>query len=127
VFLCDTISLQGGDTMSNHNLDDLALNLLERKTLLQKQEYLLQEGRVQHIIEESKLSKILSKQNPDRFVNVGAIFYFRKDNDSDRKYRNICIRNAEYLYEHHPLIFEFYDEYINGTDYSEDLKYHKNK
>ena len=102
----------------NNDLDELALNLTKYKTLKEKQDYLLSMGRTQHIVSESKLSKILSEQDPERFINVGAIFYYRKDNDSERKYKNICIKNAEALYEHNPLIFEFYDEYINGYDYS---------
>ncbi len=113
--------------MENNHLDDIAKELVEHKTLLEKQACLLSHGRTFHIAPGSGVSKVLSDIYPERFSNIGSNFYFRKDSDTDKKYQSICIRDAEYLYEFYPLIFEFYDEYMNGMSYDEEQKCHKKK
>ena len=99
------------------NLYSMAEELFECKTLEKKQEYLIKKGRVQHIMNESGYSWALSEADPDRFINVGSNFYYRKPNDTIRKYNTICLNNGKYIYEHYPLIFEFYDELMNGITY----------
>ena len=113
--------------MNNKSLDTMAEELIQYKTLNEKQTYLAQNGRLSHIIPGSKISKTLSEIDPQRFLNIGANFYFHKDSDSNLKYQKICIHNAEYLYEYFPLIFEFYDEYLNSINYEEQHNSYKSK
>ena len=100
-------------------LEEMAKELTEYRTLAEKDSYLRENGRIQHIKLNSMASRVLSAEDPGRFCNVGSYFYYRKPEDSDRKYRNICKANGEYLYELYPLIFEFYDEYANGNVYED--------
>ena len=99
------------------DLDKIAEELFKCRTLLSKQDYLINNGREQHIKEKSGLSWALSTIDPERFINVGSFFYYRKDSDSEKKYKKICLINGKFLYENYPLIFEFYDEWLNGYTY----------
>jgi len=111
--------------MAKEELEIMSQELLEHKTLMEKKEYLLEQGRVQHIPEDTKLSTALSEAYPERFCNIGSYFYHRKFQDSDKKYFNICLVNGKYLYEKFPIIFEFYDEYVNGISYEEEQEKQK--
>lgn len=126
-YSCAILLSQGEYNMENNHLDSIAKALVEHKTLMEKQACLLSYGRTFHIAPGSSTSKVLSDIYPERFSNIGSNFYFRKDTDTDKKYQNICIKAAEYLYEYYPLIFEFYDEYMNGITYNESQNYYKKK
>ena len=108
-----------GGFIMREELDLMAQELMGYRTLAEKEMYLIEQGRIPHIEKDSKVSKVLSAEDPDRFCKIGSYFYYRKEEDSDRKYRNICRINGEYLYEKFPLIFEFYDEYINDISYED--------
>ena len=113
--------------MAKEELEVMAQELVKHRTLEEKREYLLEQGRVQHIPEDSKLSWALSIAYPERFCNIGSYFYYRKPQDSDKKFFNICIVNGRYLYEKYPIIFEFYDEYVNGISYEEEQENQKTR
>ncbi len=100
------------------DLESMALEMVGH-TLEEKEAYLLENNRVAHIPVDSKLSKVFSEQDKKRFENVGACFYFRKENDSELKYQRICKMVGEYLFEKNPVVFEFYDEFINGNVYED--------
>ena len=102
------------------DLEIMAIELMNYHTLEEKEEYLLEKGRIAHIPKNSKLSKIISKIEEKRFYRIGDFFYCRKEEDTDQKYYKICIMNGEFLFENYPLLFEFYDEYVNGYTYTEE-------
>ena len=103
------------------DLESMALELVEHRTLKEKEEYLLSHNRVAHIPKYSKLSYVLEEIDSERFARIGACFYHRRESDSDRKYHNICVGNGKSLFEEHPLIFEFYDELLNGNVYEDSM------
>ena len=98
----------------------MAIEIAKCRTLDEKEEFLLSNNRISHIPKESKLSKILSRENPKRFSKVGEFFYFRSEEDSLQKYHDICKMVGEYMFEKYPILFEFYDEYLNGYTYDEE-------
>lgn len=73
-------------------------------------------GRKQHIPYETGRSFDLAKVNPMRFYNIGVKTFPReKFKGTSEEYIKACVSNAIYLYERFPIVFEFYDELINGN------------
>ena len=93
---------------------EIIAKLLENKNLSEKERILVLAGRIQHIAFETGKSSELIKEDPQRFINVGSKTLNREDCKSEEDYKEACISNAAFLYERSPLIFEFYDELMNG-------------
>ena len=104
------------------NLEDIArkmshMNVGEQEGLLRSL------GRIQHIEFETGESTKLARENPERFMKIGSKTIDRKSyGQSDEEYKKACISNAKFLYERFPLIFEFYDELMNGIVLQETIK-----
>lgn len=83
-------------------------------SLREQEEYLESIGRKSHIEIESGQSEEESKKNPERFIKVGSQTADREECESDEEYKEMCLSDAKILYEKFPVIFEFYDELVNG-------------
>lgn len=104
------------------NLEEIAKKMTQMKNLGQQEELLESLGRQQHIAYETGASVQLAKENPERFMRIGSKTIDRASyGKSDEEYKKACISNAEYLYERFPIIFEFYDELMNGIVQQEDI------
>ena len=95
------------------NLDDIAKKMSKMK--LGEQEDLLESlGRTRHIEFETGESERLAEEDPARFFRVGYKLVGDARGKSDEEYARSCIETAKYIYERNPIIFEFYDELMNG-------------
>ena len=61
------------------------------------------------------------QENPERFIRIGSKSVDRNKFSTLDEYNRACMSNAAYLYERFPLIFEFYDELMNGIVQAEEL------
>ncbi len=96
------------------NYEEIAKKL-EQLKLGQAEELLKSIGRKQHIEYETGESEKLVQENPERFFKIGSRTISKENmNKNKEKYEKDCIENAKYLYECCPIIFEFYDELMNG-------------
>ena len=74
-------------------------------------------GRTKHINLDNGDVLSVVQANPERFARIGSRTLDKNHyNKSNAEYYAACIRNAEFLYKEFPLLFEFYDELVNGKN-----------
>ena len=78
-------------------------------------------GRREHIKYDGKVLNRLTDEEPERLKKIGSRTINRETFEgTDEEYDRECISSARYLYEYFPIIFEFYDELMNGIVYQEE-------